>query len=84
MNRYLILAMRTPQFDPAVIVPHAAHLDRLREQGRLELAGPFTDSTGGAYLVRAETLAAAQAIAATDPVHTSGSSRVSVHEWNAR
>jgi len=82
-KRYLILTRRTAAFDPAVIAPHYAHLDALRGDGRLELAGPFSDRSGGAYLVRAGTLAEAEEIAFADPMHTSGSSDVTVHEWNA-
>ena len=84
MNRYLVLTARKPTFDPAVIEPHYAFLDVLRKRGQLELAGPFTDKTGGAYLLRVEDMAAAEEIAFSDPVHTSGSSVVSVHEWNAK
>ena len=82
-RRYLIITRRTAAFDAAVIAPHYAHLDALRDDGRLELAGPFSDRSGGAYLVRAGNLAEAEAIAFADPVHTSGSSDVTVHEWNA-
>ena len=82
-KRYLILTRRTATFDQAVIAPHYAHLDALREDGRLELAGPFADRSGGAYLVRAGNLAEAEAIAFADPVHTTGASVVTVHEWNA-
>ena len=84
MNRYLVLTFRKPEFDPAVIEPHYAFLDVLRARGQLELAGPFTDKSGGAYLLNVEDMAAAEAIAFTDPVHTSGSSAVSVHEWTAK
>ena len=82
-KRYLIFTRRTPAFDQAAIAPHYAHLDALREDGRLELAGPFSDRSGGAYIVRAGSLAEAEAIAFADPVHTSGSSDVTVYEWNA-
>ena len=83
MKRYLVLTLRTPRFDPAVIEPHYAHLAKLRERGQLELSGPFSDRSGGAYLIRAADLDAAQAIAFADPVHVSGSSDVRVYEWNA-
>ena len=83
MKRYLVLTLRTPHFDPAVIEPHYAHLALLRERGQLELAGPFSDRSGGAYVIRAEDLDAAQAIACADPVHVGGSSDVRVYEWNA-
>ena len=83
MKRYLVLTLRRPQFDPAVIAPHYAHLDRLRESGALELAGPFPDQNGGAYVLRAASLAEAQALAFADPLHFSGASDVSVREWTA-
>ncbi|HVI59681.1 MAG TPA: YciI family protein [Luteimonas sp.] len=84
MNRYLVLTLRTPGFEPAVIDPHYAFLDTLRARGQLELAGPFTDRSGGAYLLRADSLEAALAVAHADPLYASGSSEVSVREWNAK
>jgi len=84
MFLYLITTFRTPQFDPSVIEAHYAFLDTLRAQGRLELAGPFTDKSGGAYLIKAANLEEAETIAFSDPVHTSKSSVVTVYEWNAK
>lgn len=84
MNRYLVLAMRKPGFDVAVVEPHHAFLGRLREQGQLELTGPFTDGSGGAYLLRAESLEAALAIVHADPLHVTGSSELTVREWSAK
>jgi len=84
MQRYLIFTRRTPNFDPAALAPHYAFLDGLRRAGRLELAGPFSDRSGGAYLLRAEGLAAATAIAHSDPLHLTHSSEVTVHEWDAK
>jgi uncharacterized protein YciI len=78
------MTVRTPQFQPSVIDAHYAFLERLRQQGQLELAGPFTDKSGGAYLIKAASLDEAQTLAFSDPVHTSGSSRVTVYEWNAK
>src|SRR5690348_9561650 len=84
MKRYLVLTLRTPRFDPAVIEAHYSHLEALQEQGALEAFGPFTDKSGGAYLVRAESLDEARAMAYSDPMHVSGSSKVIVYEWNAK
>lgn len=81
---YLIETLRRPTFDPAVIQPHYAHLAALESQGALLFYGPFTNGSGGAYVVRAESLAEAQEIAAADPVHASGSSDIHVREWNAK
>lgn len=82
MNLYLVLTLRTPRFDPAVIPAHYAHLDALKASGTLEAFGPFTDKSGGAYLLRAESLQDAQALAFADPVRLTGSSVVTVREWN--
>ncbi|BCO25968.1 hypothetical protein MIZ03_0847 [Rhodoferax lithotrophicus] len=84
MFRYLVMTVRTPQFQPSVIDAHYAFLERLRQQNQLELAGPFTDKSGGAYLIKAASLDEAKALAFSDPVHTSGSSIVTVYEWNAK
>ena len=82
--RYLVMLVRTPQFQPALIAEHQVFLQRLRDSGQLELAGPFTDKSGGAYLLKAESVAAAEALAYADPLHTSGSSRVTVYQWDAQ
>lgn len=83
MKRFLVLTLRRPDFDPAAIAPHYAHLDRLRADGVLELAGPFPDQSGGAYLLRTASLEEAQALAFADPLHVLGASDVSVREWSA-
>ena len=84
MNRYLVLLMRRPQLDPAVVPLHREFLETLRAQGRNELSGPFGDQSGGAYLLRAESFDEALAIAHRDPAHTSGGWDIAVHEWQAR
>ena len=84
MLRYLVMTLRTPEFDPALIDAHYAFLDCLRQEGRLDLAGPFTDHSGGAYLLHAETLTKAVEIAHRDPLHQSGSSLITVREWATR
>lgn len=81
---YLVLAMRNPTFDPKAGEAHQAFLADLIEKNLLELTGPFTDSRGGAYLLRAHDLASATSLVETDPLHTSGSSTLTVHEWRVR
>lgn len=83
MKRFLVMLMRRPQIDPAVIPQHRHFLETLREQGRNEMSGGFADQSGGAYLLQAESLEAAFAIAHADPAHTSGGWDVTVYEWNA-
>lgn len=83
--RYLVMAMRTPAFDPAQGAAHQAYLQQLRERGVLLLKGGFADGSGGAYVLEnLADLAEAQAIAAADPLQASGSSVLSVHAWNTR
>lgn len=84
MKLYLVLVMRRPQFDPAVVEPHQRFLDELRARQRLERAGPFGDRSGGAYLLRASDIDEALAIAHSDPTHVSGGWDVTVYEWMAR
>lgn len=78
------MVMRRPQLDPTIVAHHLAYLVDLREQGRLELAGPFGDKSGGAYLLHAADLAEATAIAHNDPAHLSGGWRLTVYEWQAK
>lgn len=82
-HRYLVIALRAPDFDGAVIEPHRRFLDEPRAGGCLELQGPFNDKSGGACLLRARSLAEAQAVVACAPLLTTGASRVTVHEWAA-
>ena len=82
MKRFLVMLMRRPQVDPTVIPLHQAFLATLREQGRNEMSGAFADRSGGAYLLRAESLEEALQIAHRDPAHTSGGWDVTVYEWN--
>lgn len=83
MNRYLVLVMRNPGFDTRLVPAHRDFLDDLRAQQRIELGGGFGDASGGAYLLRAGSLADARAIAERDPLHVARASTVTVYEWNA-
>ncbi len=85
MTRYLVMAMRRPSFDDAVIAPHLAFLDELRAAGQLDMTGGFSDRSGGAYvLVDVASLDEAKAIAARDPLALTGTSDLTVYEWNTR
>lgn len=79
---YLILALRTPDFDPDILPGHQAYLDALRERGQLEAHGPFADQSGGAYVVRTESLMEAEGIAAADPLASSGAAELAVWAWD--
>jgi len=83
MKRYLVLVMRNPGFDASLIDAHRQFLDDLRAQRRIELSGGFSDHSGGAYLLRAESLGEARTFAERDPLHLQRASTIAVHEWNA-
>jgi uncharacterized protein YciI len=82
--KYLVLTIRKARFDPEFVPAHYAFLDALRERGLLEQAGPFTDRTGGAYVLRAADFDEAKQLAAQDPLHVHDCSDVSVREWDAK
>jgi len=82
--KYLVLTMRRPEFDPEVIPEHYQFLDDLRDQSLLEEAGPFSDKTGGAYVLRAASLEEAKRLAAQDPLALRRCSNLTVHEWDAK
>lgn len=85
MKLYLVLAMRKPSFDDAVIAPHKAFLDALSAEDQLHLTGGFSDGSGGAYVLKnIGSLDAAKAIVASDPLAIHGSSELTIHEWNTR
>lgn len=83
MKRYLVLVMRNPGFDASHIEAHMQFLAGLRADDRIELSGGFSDKSGGAYLLRALSLADARAIAERDPLHIERASTITVYEWNA-
>lgn len=84
-TRYLVLAMRQPDFPADAVQPHRDFLDALRAAGQLELTGGFSDGRGGAYvLINVEGLAQAQQIVAQDPLAVRRASTLTVYEWNAQ
>ncbi|TXC74078.1 hypothetical protein FSZ31_05000 [Sphingorhabdus soli] len=82
--KYLVLTRRTPQFRDDLLGDHYAFLDGLRRAGHLECAGPFTDRSGGAYLLIANSLDEAKHRALADPLHVQGCSNLEILEWDAR
>lgn len=85
MKLYLVMAMRKPSFDSAVVAPHKAFLDNLRARDCLYVTGGFSDGSGGAYVLQnVADLEEATAIVAGDPLAVHDSSELTIHEWNVR
>lgn len=63
-----------------------AHLDnifRMAEEGKLVIAGPFTDDTDlkGIYIFNVETVEEARALTETDPAIKAGRLVMELHPW---
>jgi uncharacterized protein len=84
LAQYLLITTRTDNFNPDDIQGHYDHLERLKIEGRLDMFGPFSDSTGGAYLIKASSLNEATKIGYSDPLIQNGSSTLSIKEWLLR
>jgi uncharacterized protein len=62
---------------------HMANINRLAEEGKLVLAGPFLDGGEyrGIFVFNVETLEEAQALTDTDPAIQSGRLIMELHPW---
>ena len=68
-----------------LLAQHLAHQIRLEKQGIMFAAGPMTDDSGarvgGMIVIRAESFAAARAIADSDPYHAAGLRTYTLTRW---
>jgi len=78
LNLSLVEGVTTPL---PLIRAHIAWLRGLDAQGALVMAGPLVSRPGGLVIVKADSLQAAQALAASDPFVVAGARRVEVVEW---
>lgn len=60
---------------------HLRYLDTLYKEGKIVLAGPFNDKTGGMVIYKADTEDDALRLASNDPAVTSGARTVEIKEW---
>ncbi|MBL4968125.1 YciI family protein [Bacillus halotolerans] len=84
MNTYLMLTTRTDQINQKHAAGHYEFLDRLHAEKRLKMFGPFSDATGGAYVIKAGSLEEAREIGPADPLVFSGSSALTIKEWKLK
>lgn len=83
MNYYvyiLTIVVERSVYEPH-LPAHRAYLAQLDQAGALVLSGPFTDRRGGMVLIRAESEAAARAIAEADPLVVNGVDRYELRHW---
>lgn len=62
---------------------HMANINRLAEEGKLAVAGPFLGDSDlrGIYIFNVKTIAEAEALTNTDPAIKAGSLVMELHEW---
>ena len=77
-----------PQPELAETVPdHLAYLEEMEKEGSLAFAGPLSDESGehmngeGMLCYRAPSFDAARALAAADPMHSSGKRTFTLRRW---
>ncbi|HKD11375.1 MAG TPA: YciI family protein [Thermoanaerobaculia bacterium] len=87
---YLALLYRGPKWTPeetaetrAIQDGHMANIQRLAKEGKLLLAGPFTDGGDlrGIFVFKVGSMQEAQDLAAADPAVKAGRLRLDIHPW---
>lgn len=69
MNVYAIMLNKNEkEADQGIILLHVKHLEKLDQQNRLILSGPFSDYPGGIVIIRAIDKNEAISIAEKDPL----------------
>jgi uncharacterized protein YciI len=90
MRKYVMVVLKTgpsrmPDGDErkAMFAGHFANMQRLSDEGKLVLAGPFdgVDGWRGLFLLAVSDIEEARAITATDPVIVNGEMVAEFHGW---
>ncbi len=78
-KRWMIDSARANQLQKA----HMANINRLADEGKLVVAGPFGDDTDlrGIYIFDVKTVAEAQQLCSTDPAIQAESLAMELHPW---
>ncbi len=63
---------------------HMAYLTGLKEEGRLLMAGRFSDGKGGMYILAADSIEEAERMAKADPYHSNGLRRFTTTGWERK
>jgi len=61
---------------------HLEYLNALFLEGKVVMAGPFTDKLGGMVIYKAGSLEEARELAEKDPVVVEGARRLELREWS--
>jgi uncharacterized protein YciI len=83
-DRYFLIVLKMVPgrtLSPEVLGLHAAHLSELDRSGRLVLAGPVPEHSGGLIALRVASLADAKAVADEDPLVRGGYQFYELGTW---
>jgi uncharacterized protein YciI len=83
-DRYFLIVLKMVPgrtLSPEVLGLHAAHLSELDRSGRLVLAGPVPEHSGGLIALRVASLADAKAVADEDPLVRGGYQSYEIGTW---
>ena len=91
MRKYVLVILKTgptpvPKGEKrdAMFAGHFANINRLAEEGKLALAGPFGENKEGwrgLFVFAVDTIDEARALTATDPVIVNGEMIAEYHPW---
>jgi uncharacterized protein len=80
---YVIFLHGIPErpLSPEVVNLHAAHLAELDDSGKLVMAGPLPERSGGLIVLRTGSMAEAKGIAEEDPLVRGGYQTYELGSW---
>lgn len=61
---------------------HLDYIDKLHQEGKVLMAGPFTDKQGGMVIYKAGSFEEAKVLAEADPAVTEGARTLDLREWS--
>lgn len=76
-----ILTIIDAEKNKAVRPTHLEYLNKLYKEGKVVMAGPFTDGKGGMVIYKAESIEEARALAEKDPVIVERCRTLELREW---
>jgi uncharacterized protein YciI len=86
MPKYLVLSNLVADREKSAPYreAHLTYLTKLKNEGKLHIAGRFSDGTGGMYILTADTLEEAEQMAKNDPYHANNLRRFIITGWERR
>jgi uncharacterized protein YciI len=62
---------------------HLEYINRLFQEGKVIMAGPYVDGKGGMVIYQADSFESARQLAENDPVIVENCRTMELREWNA-